>query len=370
MNDEKTQYPTFTHIRSIFVEYTKEDGEVKPGQLMSELFKLKWDEYLKRVTPKGTNGQFSITFKDNESKTKIEKLWQTKVDEGKLSFRILTQDPIRKHKLTLDNLPEEVPTKTIQCYLKKYLIDPEVTIKTISDEEWGTIEIGEAEVSHKGLRRPLTRKVWVGPGVKANVKHTSQIPWDVYKHFCSLCKGEGHKAWECEKQKCCYKCKMTTHASLDCPYCNTCEKYGHETSKCCLASNNKKDKDTEAVVEESMDTTQSTGTEGKSTTELLKEIPPKREDKEHSQTPKKKKRKRKKPARSGQVMNDSPSSRPIQVNSDNIALSDSCSEDEFVNESDDRTWTDVTRKRRHKNASGSSISSPTASKKVRESPTA
>ena len=162
---------------------------------------------------------------------------------------------------------------------------------------------------------------------------------------------------------------MTTHASLDCPYCDACEKYGHETSNCCLASNNKKDTDTEAVVEESMDTAQPTGTEGKSTTELLKEIPKNKEDTEHAQAPKKKKRKRKKPTGSGQVMKDPPCTRPIQMNSDNIALSDSCSEDEFVNESDNRTWTDVTRKRRHKNASGSSTSSPTASKKVRESPT-
>ena len=81
---------------------------------------------------------------------------------------------------------------------------------------------------------------------------------------------------------------MTTHASLDCPYCDACEKYGHETSKFCLASNNKKDTETEAVVEESMDITQPTGTEDKSTTGLLKEIPKNKEDTEHAQAPKKK----------------------------------------------------------------------------------
>ena len=223
--------------------------------------------------------------------------FKTKVDEGKLSFRILTQDPIRKHKLTLDNLSEELPTKTIQCDLKKYLIDPEVTIKTTGDEEWGTTEIGEADVTHKGLRRPPTRKVWVGPGVKANVKHTSQIPWGLYKHFCSPCKGEGHKAWECEKQKCCYKCKMTTHTVILLLIAHTvthAKVYWHETSKFCVASNNKKDTDTEVVVEESVDTTQPTGTEGKSTTDLLKEIKKNKEDWEHVQAPEKKKRKRKK----------------------------------------------------------------------------
>ena len=154
---------------------------------------------------------------------------------------------------------------------------------------------------------------------------------------------------------------MMTHASLDCPYCDACEKYGHETSICCLASYNKKDVDTEEVVEESMDTTQPTGTEGKATTELLNEISKYEEDREQAQAPQKKTRKRKKPVESGPVKEAPPCTRPTQVNSDNIALSDSCSEDEFVNESDNGTWTDVTRKRRHKNASGSSTSRVTAS---------
>ena len=64
--------------------------------------------------------------------------------------------------------------------LKKYLIDPEFIIDTISDEEWGTIEIEEPDVTHKGLRHHLTCKVWVGPGVKANMSSTyanCKFPW-------------------------------------------------------------------------------------------------------------------------------------------------------------------------------------------------
>ena len=44
----------------------------------------------------------------------------------------------------------------------------------------------------------------------------------------------------------------------------------------------------------SMDTAQPTGTEGKSTTELLKEIQKNKEDTEHAQAPKKKKKEKKK----------------------------------------------------------------------------
>ena len=146
---------------------------------------------------------------------------------------------------------------------------------------------------------------------------------------------------------------MTTHASLDCPYCDTCEKYGHEKSKCCLGLNNKKDTDTETAVEEdsrSMDTTQPTAPEDKSTAELLKEPLKNKIDKEQTQAPRKEKRKRKKPAAKGQVKKNPPCTMAMQMNSDHITLTDSYSEDEFEDDSDSGTWVDVVRKRKHSDA--------------------
>ena len=56
-----------------------------------------------------------LPLKMMNQKPKLRIFGKTKFDEGKLSFRILTQDPIKKHKLTLDNLPEELPTRTMKC---------------------------------------------------------------------------------------------------------------------------------------------------------------------------------------------------------------------------------------------------------------
>ena len=56
MPDDSSQYPTFTHVRSIFVERTNEDKEMEIGQLLIELAKLKWEEHLKRITARDING--------------------------------------------------------------------------------------------------------------------------------------------------------------------------------------------------------------------------------------------------------------------------------------------------------------------------
>ena len=109
-------------------------------------------------------------------------------------------------------------TKTIPRY--SIFID-------LSEYGLGTIEIGEATVTHEGIRRLIPWYVWVGPGVTARVTSLAKKPWDSYKVICSLCKGEGHKAWDCPKQTSCSHCKATTHRTVDCQYCNTCKKYGH-----------------------------------------------------------------------------------------------------------------------------------------------
>ena len=160
--------------------------------------------------------------------------WENTKNQGKLCYKIVQDNPTRIHELRLGNLPEEVPTRVIQSYLSKYLISPEVKLETFEFDDGYTIEIGEATVTYKGLRRPIPRKPWVGPGVTATVisKTTAHVPWDRYKLVCSQCKREGHKAWECEKNKTCYRCKET-HLVADCPYCHICREYGHKTTNKC-----------------------------------------------------------------------------------------------------------------------------------------
>ena len=74
--------------------------------------------------------------------------------------------------------------------------------------------------------------IWVGPGVRARVTSMTAKPWNKYRVMCSLCKKEGHKAWDCPQQTECFRCKAPTHASADCPHCCICRKYGNLTEDC------------------------------------------------------------------------------------------------------------------------------------------
>ena len=74
--------------------------------------------------------------------------------------------------------------------------------------------------------------VWVGPGVKTCSVTMTEKPWDNHKVLFSLCKDEGHKAWDCAKQTSCYRCKGTTHVAGECSHCTTCRKYGRPYGAC------------------------------------------------------------------------------------------------------------------------------------------
>ena len=211
-------------------------------ELLKQIHEVGWDKHIERVTrvwDVGPTGHFTITFNTTKSKEIIEKIWNAKVKEGRLGYEMIGKNPQREFTLKLDRLPEEVPTEAMEAYLSKYVKNPkmEITVRDLSEHGLGKLEIGEATVTHKGLRRAIPRMVWVGPGVRARVTSMTEKPWDSYKVLCSLCKGEGHKAWDCDKQTNCFRCKAATHKSADCPYCETCRKYG-DLSEGCTANQN------------------------------------------------------------------------------------------------------------------------------------
>ena len=71
---------------------------------------------------------YSSSLVKTTKRDKIEKHWGSKVKEGEMNFQIVQDIDVQRleWKLILDNFPEEVPARVIQCYLMKYLIEPEV----------------------------------------------------------------------------------------------------------------------------------------------------------------------------------------------------------------------------------------------------
>ena len=241
--------PTFACMRTIHVARMRVDEEQDLlVELLKQINEVGWDKHLQRVTRMwdvGPAGHFTITFKTTKSKEIIEKIWNAKVKEGRLGYEMIDENPQREFALKLDRLPEEVPTEAMEAYLSKYVKNPkmEITVRDLSEHGLGKVEIGEATVTHKGLRRAIPRMVWVGPGVRARVTSMTEKPWDSYKVICSLCKGDGHKAWDCPKQTNCFRCKTATHKSADCPYCEACRKYGHLSEGCTANQNSSKNTD-------------------------------------------------------------------------------------------------------------------------------
>ena len=106
-------------------------------------------------------GHFTITFKTTKSKEIIEKIWNAKVKEGRLGYEMIGEHPQQAFALKLDRLPKEVPTEAMEAYLSKYVknLKMEITVKYISEYGLGKVEIGEATVTHKGLRRSIPRMI-------------------------------------------------------------------------------------------------------------------------------------------------------------------------------------------------------------------
>ena len=150
----------------------------------------------------------------------MEKEWQNKVLKGELTFQLLPQNQPGTQKLTLGNQLKECKASIIQAYLEKYVIDPQVTI-IMDVGKWAAVKTGEAEVTHNGLKRILPRRVWVGPGVSAEVTRTSQIPWDMHNMRCGKCRMDGYMTWQCKNQVGCIKCRAKGYLAADCPYCET-----------------------------------------------------------------------------------------------------------------------------------------------------
>ena len=111
------------------VRIQKDDGQELLVELLKQMRDVGWDKHIQRVTRVWDvcpNGHFTITFNTTKSTELIEKIWNSKVKEGRLGYEMIDENPQREFTLKLDNLPEEVPTKVMEGYLSKYLKNPKI----------------------------------------------------------------------------------------------------------------------------------------------------------------------------------------------------------------------------------------------------
>ena len=129
---ESKRMPTFARTRTITVERVCMGDELGLVRLVRELQRLDWTQHVQRVTGKVGSGT-SLSHLKTQTKD-IERLSALKVTEGHLSYWIIEENPNKEYNIKLDNLPEEVPTRAMEAYLSKYVINRNIRI---TSRPWG-----------------------------------------------------------------------------------------------------------------------------------------------------------------------------------------------------------------------------------------
>ena len=147
-------------------------------KLFQDIFTLRWNRYVQRITRRYDEG-FFCHFQRHRKQRKIWKTVRRREEKGKPELQNSLRNSNQRNKIKTWKPPRGSSNKGNQIsYLSKYLINPEVKLETIDFGEGTVIETRVAEVSFKGLRRMLPMKLWVGPGVTAIVisKTAATIP--------------------------------------------------------------------------------------------------------------------------------------------------------------------------------------------------
>ena len=154
-----------------------------------------------------------MTFKDIESKDNIMRHWIQNADEGEALFRPIEKIGNETYTLTLEGIPLEYPDDAAQQYLCKYLHEPTVTKQRHKNR--GLFN-GIRLVTFTGIKRPILRKLYVGPSVSGWVKSNSFDHIGDITLKCSNCQEYGHLQFDCKKETVCTRCKEKGHNQKDC----------------------------------------------------------------------------------------------------------------------------------------------------------
>ena len=125
--------------------------------------------------------------------------------------------------------PAEMTTKRIEIFMTQYVIDPEA--KVLRHPKY-YFEIGEIKINHKGLKKPLGRRLWVGPNVSATIKESSMVPWENMAPQCSNYIEFGHILYTCTRPQKCRNCRKEGHQAKNCTKCPRCTKWGQDDEVC------------------------------------------------------------------------------------------------------------------------------------------
>ena len=168
----------------------------------------------------------------------MKKSLEDAIQAGSFSYNIKEDNQVNNEQfIIITGFPEEMKLEAIQAYMTQYLIQPIAQI--LKHPQYG-FEIGEIRLVHKGIRKPLGKRVWIGPGISALIKETSIAPWDDCTPTCSNCMERGHLYITCSNPQRCRYCRKPGHIGKECSKCTCCKKWGHKEEECYYNPQNKR----------------------------------------------------------------------------------------------------------------------------------
>ena len=145
---------------------------------------------IQRVTKMQPRGEFAITMATTIKRDQVKKTIEDAYQAGSFHYTIEKENlSVDEQYVILTGFPEEMKIESINAFMTQYLFQPKAEI--LKHPDFG-FEIGELKITHKGLREPLGRRVWIGPNIPAHIKEASTPTWDNCVPICSNCLEHGH----------------------------------------------------------------------------------------------------------------------------------------------------------------------------------
>ena len=233
------QTSQYTNVRTLICTAINPETNDKIEHIMKELVDHDLGpSVVQRVTKMQPRGEFALTMENTITRNKVKEIIEEAIKDG--SFHYTTKkdnDSTDEQYVILTGFPEEMRIDCINTYMTQYLYEPKAEI--LKHPDFG-FEIGELKICHKGLRKPLDKRVWIGPNISAYIKEASVAPWDSCVPVCSNCFDHGHLYYTCDRPQKCRLCRKVGHLTKECEKCKCCKKWGHNENICFFNPENKR----------------------------------------------------------------------------------------------------------------------------------
>ena len=233
------QTSQYSNVRTLICTAINPETNDKIEHIMKELVNHDLGpSVVQRVTKMQPRGEFALTMENTITRNKVKEIIEEAIKDGSFHYTIKKDnDSIDEQYVILTGFPEEMRIDCINAYMTQYLYEPKAEI--LKHPEFG-FEIGELKICHKGLRKPLDKRVWIGPNISAYIKEASVAPWDSCVPVCSNCFDHGHLYYTCDRPQKCRLCRKVGHLAKECEKCQCCKKWGHNENICFFNPENKR----------------------------------------------------------------------------------------------------------------------------------